>query len=109
MSARTNDKAALRIAFRPAGGHNLALAPKPGNPTDVKVYDAKEWGEIFAAIRLDTKTLSPTGWTLIPLEPIRQALDTGGIAKLKPESRFLLIGFDYLITTPDAKPATFLY
>lgn len=109
MIARTNNRTALRIAFLPAGGHNLAFAPKPGNPTEVQAYDPKEWGDIFKVAGLDTTQLPASGWTLIPLEPIRQALDTNGIAKLKPESRFLLIGFDYLITTPDAKAATFLY
>ncbi|HXC56934.1 MAG TPA: hypothetical protein VNU97_16665 [Rhizomicrobium sp.] len=109
MMARANGKTALRIAFLPAGGHNLGFAPKPGNPTAVSAYDPKEWGDIFKVAGLDLATLSKTSWTLIPLEPIRQALDTNGIAKLKPESRFLLLGFDYLITTPDAKPATFLY
>ena len=109
MMARTNNKTALRIAFLPAGGHALGFAPKPGNPTQINAYDPKEWGDIFKVIGLDTAQLPATGWTLIPLEPIRQALDTNGIAKLKPESRFLLIGFDYLITTPDAKAASFLY
>jgi hypothetical protein len=109
MMARSNDKTALRIAFLPAGGHNLAFAPKPGNPTTVKAYDPKEWGDIFKVAGLDIAKLPANDWTLIPLEPVRQMLDTGGIAKLTPESRFLLLGFDYLITTPDAKPATFLY
>jgi hypothetical protein len=109
MMARANGRTALRIAFLPAGGHNVAFAPKPGNPTTVQAYDPAEWGDIFKVAGIDPATLPKTGWTLIPLEPIRQALDTGGIAKLKPESRFLLIGFDYLITTPDAKVATFLY
>jgi hypothetical protein len=109
MMARANGHTALRIAFLPAGGHNVAFAPKPGNPTTVQAYDPAEWGDIFKVAGIDPTTLPKTGWALIPLEPIRQALDTGGIAKLKPESRFLLIGFDYLITTSDAKPATFLY
>lgn len=109
MMARANDRTALRIAFLPMGGHNLAFAPKPGNPTQVSAYDPAEWGAVFKAIGLDAATLPKSGWTLIPLEPVRQALDTQGIAKLTPEARFLLIGFDYLITTPDAKPATFLY
>ena len=109
MLARINNKTALRIAFLPAGGHNLGFAPGPGNPTKVQVYNASEFGDFFKAVGVDATQLSASGWTLIPLEPIRQALDTGGIAKLSPQSRFLLIGFDYLITTPDAKAATFLY
>jgi hypothetical protein len=43
------------------------------------------------------------------MEPIRQALDTKGIDALKPFSRFVLLGYDYLITTPDAKAGESLY
>ena len=53
--------------------------------------------------------LSKEDWTLIPLEPIRQSLDTKGINTLKPFSRFLLLGYDYVITTPDAKAGVSLY
>ena len=109
MMARANGHSALRIAFLPMGGHNVGFAPKPGNPTAVEAYDPKEWGDIFKAAGLDPAQMPATGWTLLPLEPIRQALDTGGISKLSAESRFLLLGFDYIITTRDAKPATFLY
>jgi hypothetical protein len=46
---------------------------------------------------------------VVPLEPIRQALDNKGMNALKPFSRFVLLGFDYLITTADAKPGVSLY
>ena len=49
--------------------------------------------------------LPQNGWTVVPLEPIRRALDNKGIGAMKPGPRFLLLGFDYVITTPDAKPA----
>ncbi len=108
--AQTNGKTALRIAFLPTGGHNIAFfAPKPGNPTTVEVYKAEEAGEFFPAIGIDPKTLPTDSWTLIPLEPVRQTLDTKGIEKLTPTARFILLGFDYVITTPDAKAGTFLY
>lgn len=109
MLARANGTRALRIAFLPIGGKATGFAPKPGNPTEISPYDPAEWGDIFKVIGIDKAQLSTDGWTLIPLEPVRQALDTNGILKLRLESRFLLLGFDYLITTPDAKPATFLY
>ena len=42
---------------------------------------------------------------------IRQAVDVAakGIEALKPFSRFTLLGYDYVITTPDAKPGVSLY
>ena len=107
--ARANGRSSLRIMFLPMGGHNTAFAPKPGNPTTIEAYDSGEAKEFYAAIGLDRAQLNPTQWTLVPLEPIRQSLDTKGIEALKPFARFALLGFDYVVTTPDAKPATFLY
>jgi hypothetical protein len=107
--AQVNGKTALRIAFLPIGGRNIAFAPKPGNPTTVEAYDSPDVKEFFAAIGLDASSLPKVGWTLILLEPIRQALDTKGIVALKPFSRFTLLGYDYVITTPDAKPGVSLY
>ena len=107
--ARVNGQTALRIAFLPMGGHNTAFAPKPGNPASVQVYDSKEAKEFFTTIGLDAAALPKDGWTLIPLEPIRQSLDTKGIDALKPFSRFVLLGYDYVITTPDAKAGVSLY
>lgn len=107
--AHAHGRTALRIAFLPMGGHNIAFAPKPGNPTTVETYDGAEAKDFFAAIGLDATILSKDGWTLIPMEPIRQALDTQGLEKLKPFTRFVVLGYDYVVTTPDAKPGVSLY
>jgi len=107
--ARANEQTALRIAFLPMGGHNTAFTPKPGNPNSIQVYDGAEAKEFFTSIGLDAAALPKDSWTLAPLESIRQSLDTKGINALKPFSRFALLGYDYVITTPDAKAAVSLY
>lgn len=107
--ARAHGRTSLKLAFLPAGGHNIAFAPKPGNPTTIEAYDSAEVQDLFAAIGLDTAALAKGGWTLIPLEPVRQALDTQGIEKLKPFARFVVLGYDYVVTTPDAKAGVSLY
>jgi hypothetical protein len=107
--ARANDMQALRICFLPMGGQNTSFAPKPGNPTTIQKYEDPDTKKFFSEIGLDAASISTTGWTLVPLEPIRKTLDTKGIGALSPMSRMILIGFDYLITTPDAKPGKFLY
>ena len=107
--ARVNGQIALRIAFLPSGGQNTSFAPKVGNPVIVQGYESKEVKEFYASIGLDTAALPKEGWTLVPLEPIRQALDTKGIDALKPFSRFVLLGYDYVITTPDAKAGVSLF
>ena len=107
--ARENGKTALRIAFLPIGGHNIAFKPKPGNPTTVEAYDSSDAKEFFSTLGLDAAMLPKDSWTLVPLEPIRQSLDTRGIDALKPFSHFLLLGYDYVITTSDAKAGVSLY
>ncbi len=103
--ARTNGMKALRILFLPAGGRNLVIAPKAGRLTQVLPYDSSYAKEFFDAIGVTAANLPQNGWTVVPLEPIRRALDNKGIGAMKPGPRFLLLGFDYVITTPDAKPA----
>jgi hypothetical protein len=107
--ARTNGKTALRIAFLPIGGRNAAFSPKPGNPATIQPYNSPEAKEFFQSIGVDGTSIPKDAWTLVPLEPIRQLLDSKGIDGLKPFSRFVLLGYDYVITTSDAKPGTSLY
>jgi hypothetical protein len=107
--ARANEKTALRIAFLPSGGKNAAFAPKAGNPVTIQAYESEEVKEFYRGIGLETAALAKEGWTVVPLEPIRQALDTKGIDALKPFSRFVLLGYDFVITTPNAKAGVSLY
>jgi|HubBroStandDraft_6_1064221.scaffolds.fasta_scaffold36543_4 hypothetical protein len=107
--ARIHDKTALRIAFLPTGGQNVAFEPKSGNPVSVENYKGEEAAAFFPAIGIDPAKLSKDSWTLIPMEPIRQSLDTKGMEKLSAMSRCILLGYDYVITTPNAKPGVSLY
>jgi hypothetical protein len=104
--AQLNGRTTLRIAFIPTGGHALVVEPKQGRLTAVEPYDSPDAKELFAALGIDSTKLPSSAWTLIPLEPIRQMLDNKGLNALKPFARFTLLGFDYVITTPDAKAAT---
>ena len=107
--ARLDGQNALRIAFLPAGGQVAGFSPKAGNPVTVEPYESKEVSEFFTSIGIDRSALPNEGWTLVPLEPVRQTLDNKGINALKPFSRFVLLGYDYVVTTPDAKPGVSLY
>jgi hypothetical protein len=107
--ARTHDRTALRIAFLPTGGAHTAFIPKTGNPATVEPYRDPDVTAMYLAFGIDPASLPKDGWTLIPLDPIRQSLDTKGIEKLAPFARFVLVGYDYLVTTPDAKAGVSLY
>lgn len=108
-AATWNGHTALRIAFLPMGGQNLTFAPRQGNPTTIQKYDGPEAKEFFSAMKIEPAMLPKEGWAVLPLEPLRQTLDNKGIDALKPMTRFILLGYDYLITTANAKPAVFLY
>lgn len=107
--AKLNGKTALRIAFFPMGGQVAGFALKPGNPISAEPYDSGEAKEFFAAIGLEVAALPKEGWAVIPLEPIRQTLDTKGLNKLKDFARSTLLGYDYVVTTADSKAAVSLY
>jgi len=107
--AQLNGKTALRIAFLPAGGQDLSFQPKKGNPATVGPYKAEEAKNLLDGIGLDPRSLATDSWTLIPMDPVRQTIDTKGIEKLDPVAKFILLGFDYVITTPNAKAAVSLY
>ena len=107
--AKLNGKSALRIAFVPMGGQVLAFGLKPGNPASTETYESAEAKEFFSAIGLEASALPKTGWVVVPMEPVRQTLDSKGLNKLKPFSRLIVLGYDYVITTADARPGVSLY
>lgn len=101
--ARLHGGRALRILFLPAGGTHVVAG---GKGYEVVPYYDADTKAFFAGIGLSPADLPKDAWTLVPLEPIRKEMDIKGIDKLAPMTRFLLLGFEYLVTTPDAKPAT---
>ncbi len=107
--ARMNGLTGLRIAFLPMGGQKLDFVPRPGNPTKITNYDSAEAKAFFAGIGLEAAALPKESWAVVPLEPIRQTLDNKGLNALKPFARFVLLGYDYVITTPAAKAGVSLY
>lgn len=108
-AARLHGKRALRIAFLPAGGQRAAFLPTPGNPYVISNYADSDVSGFLTGIGVDVALLPKGQFTLIPLQPVREKIDAAGIEKLAPFGKFALLGFDYLITTPDGLPATPLY
>jgi hypothetical protein len=61
---------------------------------------------LLKAIGVDEQDISAEGYTVIPLEPVRRALEQKGLRALTDEQRFFVLGYDYLITTKTARAAT---
>lgn len=98
-----NDLNSLHIAYLPLGGTVLQLDP---GGAKVATFEDETIAPILAAAGIDPASLPETGHVLIPLAPLRLALERKAIEALPAQSRFTLIGFDYLVTTSAAEAAT---
>ena len=104
--AAANGKTSLHIAYLPLGGTVRNVKPTPTAFTEVAPYKDETVGPILAAAGIAPDGLPATGHVLIPLAPLRHKLQGKGMRDLPVYARFTLLGFDYLVTTRDAKPAT---
>ena len=104
--AAANRMQSLHIAFSGMAGEQLTMRPSPDGYTQVKTVDDKIITPILEAAQVDTTQISNTGHYLIPLAPIRRKLESKGINELSKMGKFVVLGFDYIVTTKAAKPAT---
>lgn len=104
--AAANGKTSLHIAYLPLGGSVRNIKPTPAAFTEVASYKDETVGPILTAAGIAIDSLPATGHVLIPLAPLRHKLAGKAMRELPVYSRFALLGFDYLVTTRDAKPAT---
>lgn len=104
--AAASGKTSLHIAYLPLAGTVRNVKPAPTTFTEVAPYKDDTVGPILAAAGIAPESLPATGHVLIPLAPLRHKLQGKALRDLPVYSRFTLLGFDYLVTTRDAKPAT---
>lgn len=104
--AAANGKKSLHIAFIPVAGSVRSIAPSETRVTAVKPYEDEGMGALLAAAGISVDALPATGHVVIPLTAIRLRLSGKQKRDLPELARFVLNGFDYLVTTRDAKPAT---
>ncbi len=104
--AAANRMQSLHIAFSGLGGEQLTMRPSPEGYTQVKAVDDKIITPILEAAQIDSARIGNTGHYLIPLEPIRRRLESKGINDLSTFGKFVVLGFDYIVTTKAAKAAT---
>lgn len=98
----------LHIAYVPLAGTVRVIRPAPDSFTAVTPYADTMVGPILQAAGIDPATLPATGHVLIPLQALRYRLAGAPSRALSVEARFILTGFDYLVTTRDAAAATHL-
>lgn len=107
--AASNGLDALHIAYIPIGGEQAYV--KPSETSAFAVRDVGGQGEgIKAALEAAgvdmSQVMNSEGHFLIDLEAVRRQMGNRGLNSTNPMFRFLVLGFDYLVTTSDGKPAT---
>lgn len=104
--AAANGLKSLHIAYLPIGGNVRSISPSETAVTAVKPYQDEGIGALLVTAGIPPEAVPASGYVLIPLANIRTRL-TGTQKRELPElARFVVTGFDYLVTTRDAKAAT---
>lgn len=104
--AEANGLNSLHIAFIPMGGMVRTISPSPTAGTGVQKYEDELVAPLLAAAGVATDKIGSSGHVLIPLAAIRYTISGKKRRELPEMARFLLEGFDYLVTTRNAKAAT---
>ena len=104
--AAANGKRSLHIVFIPIAGSVRSIAPSDTRVTAVKPYQDEGVAALLTAAGLAIDSLPATGHVVIPTKAIRLRLSGKQKRELPEMARFILNGFDYLVTTRDAKAAT---
>ena len=104
--AAAQGQRSLHIAYVPVGGQVRVIRPGADGFTAVTDYADSMVTPILQAAGIDPATLPPTGHVLIPLQPLRYRLAGAAMRALSVDARFVLNGFDYLVTTRAATAAT---
>ncbi|NCO48712.1 MAG: hypothetical protein GW808_06105 [Sphingomonadales bacterium] len=104
--AAANGLTSVHIVYLPLGGTVRVIKPADGKATAVQPYEDEGVGAILAAAEIIPERIGPTGHYLIPIAPLRHLLAGKKMNALPGFAKFVLLGFDYLVTTRDAKAAT---
>ncbi len=106
--AAANGMDALHIAYLPVGGEQIAIRPSPDGAFSVKPTSRGDrLRSSLEAAGVNMAALDDSdGHFVIPLEPVRRSMGNKGLSEADDMFRFLVLGFDYLVTTTAGKPAT---
>lgn len=104
--AAANGLRSLHIIWVPVEGSVRQIAPENGRMTKVAPYRSEGIAKLLEVAGIPLSRIPEDGQVLIPMKPLRYALKRKQRAELDDLARFTLLGFDYLVTTRGAKPAT---
>ena len=104
--AAANGLTVLRIAIMPLSGRQTITNPSAEDVFQEVDYRSETVEALLSAAGIPESALSNGTYSVVPLAPLRRQLEQKGIGTLPAEAKFVLLGYDFLVTTPDARPAT---
>lgn len=104
--AAANGLSVLRIAVLPLEGRQTTTNPSADDLFPVVEQRSDEVAALLAVLEISEDAIPREGYAVIALEGVRRQLEQAGIAALSKQNRFLVLGYDFLITTRGARPAT---
>ncbi len=104
--AASNGLEVLRIAFFPLGGQQTSVSLAPGQAFSTGEFHSRDIETLLQQIGAAPDDVGGAGWTLISTADVRASLGRKGLADLSNDMRFIVLGFDYLVTTRSAQGAT---
>lgn len=104
--AAANGLDVLRIAFIPLEGAQTLTNPASPGVFETATYRSEDVAALLAAAGIEEASIPVEGYAVIPLENVRLKLEQKGLSALSADNRFLVLGYDYLVTTRGARPAT---
>lgn len=104
--AAANSLEVLRILFVPIAGRQTSINPASDAVFETVDYRSSDIAALLNAAGIAEETLPSDGYAVIPLDDLRLRLEQKGMKSLPPDARFFLLGYDYLVTTRGARPAT---
>ncbi len=104
--AAANGRSVLRIVIYPLAGETTQIMPSADGFFKTVEYSGEDVSELLELAGLTAEDIPQQDWAVIGLEPLRRSLGQKKINSLSPESKFMLLGYDFLVTTRGAKAAT---
>lgn len=104
--AAQNGLKSLHVAWVPIGGRVRTISPGNDHFTSVGNYQDEGIADLLTATGIAPERIGEGDLVLIPLQPLRYRIKGKQLRALPDLARFVLLGFDYLVTTRSAVPAT---
>ena len=104
--AAANGLDVLRILIFPLEGTQTVVNPAADGAFDTVDFRSTDVADILESAGIAEYAIPLDGYAVIPMDTVRAHLEQKGLSELPPDTRFLVLGYDFLITTRRARPAT---